>query len=224
MAAVRHAADRGPPIPRASTGPLARPSLDRPYHPDYTHTNFRGWYEFGGGSIADMGHYSLWPIFQLLDLDSPISVESTPSHVCRFRTTSARGSKTITPFLPPVPFAFVSRRKASACLSISSGMTAALNRPFPMNSCLQNKELAEEGMLFVGDKGKVWAGFAAKAPGSFLEAHSGVSRTAIRLPEPSKPIGGRRAADRTATPRGPPHSKAARRVTAIFNWPGQSRI
>ena len=58
------------------------PSLDRPYHPQFTHTNFRGWYEFGGGSIADMGHYSLWPIFQLLDLDSPISVESTPSHVC----------------------------------------------------------------------------------------------------------------------------------------------
>ena len=56
--------------------------VDRPYHPNYTHTNFRGWYEFGGGSIADMGHYSLWPIFQLLELDSPISVESTPSHVC----------------------------------------------------------------------------------------------------------------------------------------------
>src|SRR3954465_7674837 len=45
-------------------------------------TNFRGWYEFGGGSIADMGHYSLWPLFQLLELESPISVESTPSHVC----------------------------------------------------------------------------------------------------------------------------------------------
>src|SRR5262249_55540139 len=42
------------------------PSRDRPYHPHYTHTNFRGWYEFGGGSLADMGHYSLWPLFQLL--------------------------------------------------------------------------------------------------------------------------------------------------------------
>ena len=39
------------------------PSLDRPYHPNYTHTNFRGWYEIGGGVMADMGHYSLWPIF-----------------------------------------------------------------------------------------------------------------------------------------------------------------
>ena len=72
-----------PPVPAGFDWTLwLGPSLDRPYHPNYTHTNFRGWYEFGGGSIADMGHYSLWPIFQLLDLDSPVSVESTPSHVC----------------------------------------------------------------------------------------------------------------------------------------------
>ncbi|MEO6675496.1 MAG: hypothetical protein ABIN93_18860 [Ginsengibacter sp.] len=24
---------------------------------------FRGWYDFGGGSMADMGHYSLWTVF-----------------------------------------------------------------------------------------------------------------------------------------------------------------
>ena len=72
-----------PPVPAGFDWTLwLGPSLDRPYHPNYTHTNFRGWYEFGGGSIADMGHYSLWPLFQLLDLESPISVESTPSHVC----------------------------------------------------------------------------------------------------------------------------------------------
>ena len=72
-----------PPIPKDFDWTLwLGPSLDRPYHPNYTHTNFRGWYEFGGGSIADMGHYSLWPIFVALGLDSPISVESTPSHDC----------------------------------------------------------------------------------------------------------------------------------------------
>src|SRR5262249_5710264 len=71
-----------PPVPEGFDWTLwLGPSLDRPYHPNYTHTNFRGWYEFGGGSIADMGHYSLWPIFQMLELDSPGSVESTPSPV-----------------------------------------------------------------------------------------------------------------------------------------------
>jgi len=38
------------------------PEADRPYHPHYTHMVFRGWYDFGGGSMADMGHYSLWTV------------------------------------------------------------------------------------------------------------------------------------------------------------------
>ncbi|MBI3117123.1 MAG: Gfo/Idh/MocA family oxidoreductase, partial [Candidatus Hydrogenedentes bacterium] len=54
-----------PPVPTGFDWTLwLGPSLDRPYHPNYTHTNFRGWYEFGGGPIADMGHYSLWPVVQ----------------------------------------------------------------------------------------------------------------------------------------------------------------
>jgi len=55
------------------------PALDRPYHPNYTHTVFRGWYDFGGGSIADMGNYSLLPIFMTLDFPVPISVEALTS-------------------------------------------------------------------------------------------------------------------------------------------------
>ncbi|MDB6039602.1 MAG: oxidoreductase domain protein, partial [Verrucomicrobiales bacterium] len=47
-----------PPVPAGFDWTLwLGPSLDRPYHPNFAHTNFRGWYEFGGGSIADMGHY-----------------------------------------------------------------------------------------------------------------------------------------------------------------------
>src|SRR5262245_38809994 len=84
-----------PPVPQGFDWSLwLGPSLDRPYHPNYTHTNFRGWYEFGAGSIADMGHYSLWPIFQLLELDPPISVESTPSHVCTVSDNVCRRIKT----------------------------------------------------------------------------------------------------------------------------------
>jgi hypothetical protein len=30
---------------------------------------FRGWYDFGGGSMADMGHYSLWTVFNALNTD-----------------------------------------------------------------------------------------------------------------------------------------------------------
>lgn len=75
-----------PPVPEGFDWQLwLGPSLDRPYHPNYTHTVFRGWYEFGGGAIADMGHYSLWPVFQLFELGSPVAVESRPSHLCTLR-------------------------------------------------------------------------------------------------------------------------------------------
>src|ERR1043166_2995899 len=74
-----------PPIPEGFDWSLwLGPSLDRHYHPNYTHAVFRGWYEFGGGSLADMGHYSLWPVFRLFDLDAPVAVESQPSHLCAF--------------------------------------------------------------------------------------------------------------------------------------------
>ena len=194
------------------------PSLDRPYHPNYTHTNFRGWYEFGGGSIADMGHYSLWPIFQLLDLDSPDQrrIHAEP-RLPRLATTFVRASRTIIPFPPPAPSAFVSRRKAIASRWISTGMTAASNRPFPTNSMSENKELAEEGMLFVGDKGKILGGFRSENPTNPRRKRCRAS-AAPPPPPIATPI------VKTATPRGSPLSKAARAVTAIFNWPGRSRI
>ncbi len=69
-----------PPVPPTFDWNLwLGPALDRPYHPNYTHTVFRGWYDFGGGSIADMGNYSLLPVFLALDLTVPVSVEALTS-------------------------------------------------------------------------------------------------------------------------------------------------
>jgi len=42
------------------------PEEMRPYSSQYTNMVFRGWYDFGGGSMADMGHYSLWTVFNAL--------------------------------------------------------------------------------------------------------------------------------------------------------------
>jgi hypothetical protein len=140
------------------------PSLDRPYHPNYTHTNFRGWYEFGGGSIADMGHYSLWPIFQLLDLDSPISVESTPSHICRVSDNICSRIKNNYSFPAActirIRFAAKGDRKPLELYWYDGG----IKPPVPDEFMSENKELAEEGMLFVGDKGKILGGFRSENP------------------------------------------------------------
>ena len=63
-----------PPVPNGFDWDLwLGPEANRPYHPNYTHMVFRGWYDFGGGSMADMGHYSLWTVFNALQLTSPTS-------------------------------------------------------------------------------------------------------------------------------------------------------
>ncbi len=135
------------------------PSLDRPYHPNYTHTNFRGWYEFGGGAIADMGHYSLWPIFQLLELEAPIMVESTPSHVCTVSDQICRRIKNDYSFPAActirMRFAPKGERAGLDIFWYDGGIKPAV----PEELLAENKELEEEGMMFVGDKGKILGGF-----------------------------------------------------------------
>jgi hypothetical protein len=188
-----------PPVPAGFDWTLwLGPSLDRPYHPDYTHTNFRGWYEFGAGSIADMGHYSLWPIFQLLDLDSPISVESTPSHVCTVSDDICRRIKNDYSF--PVActirmrFAAKGDRPALDIFWYDGG----IKPPVPEELMAEGREFAEEGMMFVGDSGKILGGFRAEYPELIPESKMRAYRTAHNLPEPTprqRRGGGRQGGD-----------------------------
>ncbi|MGO9201234.1 MAG: Gfo/Idh/MocA family protein [Limisphaerales bacterium] len=175
-----------PPVPAGFDWTLwLGPSLDRPYHPNYTHTNFRGWYEFGGGSIADMGHYSLWPIFQLLDLESPVSVESTPSHVCAVSDHVCLRIKNDYSFPAActirMRFAPKGERGGLDILWYDGGIKPAV----PEELMAENKELAEEGMMFVGDKGKILGGFHAENPQLVPEARMRSYRAANHLPEPA---------------------------------------
>jgi len=175
-----------PPVPSGFDWNLwLGPSLDRPYHPNYTHTNFRGWYEFGGGPIADMGHYSLWPIFQLLDLDSPVSVESTPSHVCRVADNLCQRIKNDFSFPAActirMRFAAKGERKSLDIFWYDGGIKPAV----PDELLAENKELAEEGMMFVGDKGKILGGFRSESPALIPEAKMRAYRAENHLPEPA---------------------------------------
>ncbi len=163
------------------------PSLDRPYHPAYTHTNFRGWYEFGGGSIADMGHYSLWPIFQMLDLDAPFSVESTPSHVSAVNVADQVCYRIENDYSFPAActvrmrFAAKGQRPALDIYWYDGG----IRPPVPDELLGDNKELDEEGMLFVGDKGKILGGFRAENPRLIPEEKMRAYRAANNIAEPA---------------------------------------
>jgi predicted dehydrogenase len=177
-----------PPVPKGFDWTLwLGPSLDRPYHPAYTHTNFRGWYEFGGGSIADMGHYSLWPIFQLLDLGAPISVESTPTHVVEVKDQICVPIRNDFSFPTActirMRFAPKGSRPALDIFWYDGGIKPAV----PEELMAGNRELAEEGMLFVGDTGKILGGFRSENPQLVPDERMRAYRSAHNLPEPAPP-------------------------------------
>jgi Oxidoreductase family, C-terminal alpha/beta domain/Oxidoreductase family, NAD-binding Rossmann fold len=187
-----------PPVPAGFDWTLwLGPAPDRPYHPHYTHTTFRGWYEFGGGSIADMGHYSLWPLFQLLELDSPISVESTPSHVATATDGICQRIRNdySFPAACTVRMRFAPRGERGALdLFWYDG---GIKPPVPEELMAEDRELAEEGMLFVGDAGKILGGFRSESPQLIPEGKMRAYRAEHDLPEPPR-RGGRQGGDPAA--------------------------
>ena len=173
-----------PPVPAGFDWDLwLGPSLDRPYHPNYTHAVFRGWYEFGGGPLADMGHYSLWPAFIQFGLDAPVSVESTPSHFCEVVDQVSRAIKNdyTFPVACTIRFKFAAKgdRPALDIFWYDGGI-----RPkTPEELEADNKEFEDEGMLLIGDKGKILAGFRGENPRLIPESKMAAYRKAKGLPE-----------------------------------------
>jgi hypothetical protein len=157
-----------PAVPRGFNWDLwLGPEADRPYHPDYTHMVFRGWYDFGGGSMADMGHYSLWTVFNALELTSPSVVEPCRSHVCDFKgAVPFRVNNDFSfPMASMVRFKYPSngnRPPVDLCW-----YDGGMRPPTPEELTRNNKELPAEGMMFVGEKGKILAGFNVQSPQLF---------------------------------------------------------
>lgn len=175
-----------PPIPEGFDWTLwLGPSLDRPYHPNYTHCVFRGWYEFGGGSLADMGHYSLWPVFQQFDLDAPFAVESRPVHACTLNGKVAVTLKNDYSFPAACTIRFKFAAKGTRPPLDLFWYDGSIKPPTPEELEADNKELAAEGMMFVGDKGKILAGFRGESPQIIPEKKMREYRTAKNLPEPA---------------------------------------
>jgi hypothetical protein len=154
-----------PPVPEGFDWDLwLGPEADRPYHPNYTHMVFRGWYDFGGGAMADMGHYSLWTVFNALQLTSPTVVEPHRSHVCNFNgAVPFRVNNNFSfPMASTVRFRYPANGKRGPVdlFWYDGGMRP----PIPDELSSQDKDLPQEGMLFVGEKGKILAGFNIQDP------------------------------------------------------------
>jgi hypothetical protein len=154
-----------PPVPPGFDWDLwLGPAQFRPYHPHYTHTVFRGWYDFGGGSMADMGLYSLWPVFTTLNLDAPLSAEAWATHTCTIEDHVSRGVKNDFAYPTACTLRFrLAAKEGRPALDLfwyDGGMKPRL----PADLEAQNVALSPEGILFVGDQGAILAGFNGQDP------------------------------------------------------------
>jgi predicted dehydrogenase len=160
------------------------PERDRPYHPSYTHALFRGWYDFGGGSIADMGNYSMWPIYMALDLPVPYSVEAQSNSSAQIidQVSTVAPHDYSYPYANRVCFRFAPHGQWGP-LTLTwydGGM-----RPFtPDALAAEGKSLPAAGTLFVGDAGMILND--ELIPAKKMQDY----RTAKGLPEPQRRRGG----------------------------------
>ncbi len=154
------------------------PEQPRPYHPNYTHNVFRGWYDFGGGSIADMGHYSLFPLFQILGIDrAPVALKSygtthrtIEDQVCRWVKNDVAF-----PYSCMIKMSFPQQAQLPPfdLFWYDGGM-----KPFaPHELEVDDLDIADEGLMIVGDQGKILGGFRGESPrivpNSAMQAYQG---------------------------------------------------
>lgn len=154
-----------PPVPKGFDWDLwLGPEADRPYHPNYTHMVFRGWYDFGGGAMADMGHYSLWTVFRALDLVGPSSIEPMLSRerILKDGVSTAIKNDFSFPSASTVRFKYPARGQRAAVDLI--WYEGGFRPPTPPELEEDGKEFPAEGMMFVGDKGKIVSGFRVESP------------------------------------------------------------
>jgi hypothetical protein len=117
--------------------------------------------------MADMGIYSLWPVFTGLELDAPASAEAWATHTC---TIEDNVSRTVhNDFAYPtgcsLRFRFAERpgRPAVDLFWYDGGMKPRL----PEALEVQGVPMEREGILFVGDQGTILGGFHGQNPRLF---------------------------------------------------------
>ena len=133
------------------------PAPERPYNQVYLPFSWRGWTDFGCGALGDMGSYSFDTIFRVLRLEAPMSVEASSTD--RYDETYPMASIIYFAFpargdMPPVKFTWY-----------DGGLKPALseeleNAPAPTG----DREADNEGLLFIGDRGKILCRFNGAHP------------------------------------------------------------
>jgi len=118
------------------------PAPYRPYHPKYLPGEWRRWWDFGTGTLGDMGCHIIDPAYWALDLKYPTSVEAD----------AAPFGKETYPVKTVVTWQFPARGDQPA---VTMKWYDGENRPPRPEELEPGRELPDQGGLYYGDKGVI---------------------------------------------------------------------
>jgi predicted dehydrogenase len=135
------------------------PAPARPYNKAYLPFVWRGWYDFGCGSFGDMGCYSFAGIFKILGLAPPTVVEASSTE--RYDETYPKASMVHMNFATQNGDIRLSWYDGGLTPPRPAGLRKEDSRPFTVSN---------EGIMYVGDKGMIVAGFNGQIPRVYPES------------------------------------------------------
>lgn len=133
-----------PPVPEGLDWDLwLGPAPYRPYHPAYVPFKWRGWWDFGTGALGDIGCHRIDPVFRALKLGHPTSVQAFSTLV----------NKETYPVASIVHYEFPARENMPPVTLTWYDGGLRPPRPDEMD---EGEQMGTNGILFVGDKGKMF--------------------------------------------------------------------
>ncbi len=143
-----------PPIPASLDWNLwLGPIHERPYHPAYVPSNWRGWRDFGTGALGDMGCHIIDHPVWALGLGAPTSVEASATLDGSFLEGNKPNFETY-PIASLITYQFPARgsRPPVRMIWYDGGLMPAMPRE------MRQGKLPSNGVLYIGDKGNMFHG------------------------------------------------------------------
>ncbi len=153
------------------------PAPARPYNKAYLPFVWRGWYDFGCGSLGDMGCYSYAGVFKILKLTPPVAVESSTSEP--FEETYPKAEL--------IHYWYPARENMTPVRYTwyDGGLRPPRPDILPDGAPFGR---GREGILYIGDKATIVAGFNGDAPKIYPESKTYVYNPPPRVPEERQPL------------------------------------